>query len=373
MVARLVAILLLILLGTRSLPAIDSPPETSRARLPTRVDGVEIRQIHGWFACLYPWRYDPTESTVYPVRSLWRTPGDYQTPADIAEQNRILDEYGSGADVLAYSPNPAYPDHNHWLRTYFRNGNRPFFIAYEHVFGTRMLPADGAKDMNLRYNRQAFKNDIDAIVRNVVVPYAGRYVTYEGRAVIFLWAVGAMYGDFASLLDEVRATYPVAFIGSVGVMNAPSDPSELRTSMALDGFMEYGLYAESYERMTDTYAQTSGRWREMIRQFKAATAKPYLFIPTFQAAFDNSKVSTASPPMYPRSRGEVLHHAERIAEEFGTTYDPLGPFVVFSELFEGAAVIESQCVPDTLDKSDRYIGCGRGRLEVLKEVFGSAR
>jgi hypothetical protein len=59
-----------------------------------------------------------------------------------------------------------------------------------------------------------------------------------------------------------------------------------------------------------------------------------------------------------------------IKQEFGTAYDPLGPFVVFSELIEGAAVIESQCLSDTLDKRDRWVGCGTGRLEILKKYFG---
>jgi hypothetical protein len=72
--------------------------------------------------------------------------------------------------VLEYSANPTRTDHNHWLRTYFTNGNRPFFVAYEHVFGTTMVPRDGPKDMNVPYNRYAFKADIDAIVREVAVP-----------------------------------------------------------------------------------------------------------------------------------------------------------------------------------------------------------
>ena len=42
--------------------------------------------------------------------------------------------------------------------------------------------------------------------------------------------------------------------------------------------------------------------------------------------------------MYPVNRAEATHHAEVIKQEFGTVYDPLGPFVVFSELIEGAAV-----------------------------------
>jgi hypothetical protein len=373
MVARLSAVLLLILLFTRSVPAIDSPTaEANRPPVPTQIDGVEIEQIHGWFANIYPWKYLPTVSTVFPVRSLWGRPNDYQSPADIAEQNQLLAEYGSGADVLEYSPNPDLPDHNQWLRTYFRNGSRPFFVAYEHVFGTRLLPVDGAKDMTLRYNREGFTNDIDSIVRNVIVPFHDRYVTYHGRAVIYLWAATAMNGDFASLLDELRAKYPVAFIGSVGLMNLPTDPSVLRTVRALDGFMDYGLYAPSYEEMTSTYAQNSGLWRRMIRRFEAETGRTYLFIPTFQAAFDNTKFTGGDgrTPMYPRSRSEAIHHAERIKEEFGTVYDPIGPFAVFSELIEGAAVIESQCISDTVDKRDRWVGCGKGRLDILNSFFG---
>ena len=373
MVARLSAVLLLILLFTRSVPAIDNPIGTISPPVPISIDGVEIEHIKGWFANIYPWKYLPTLSTVFPVRSVWGRPNDYQSAADIAAQNQLLAEYGSGADVLEYSPNPDAPDHNQWLRTYFRNGSRPFFIAYEHVFGTRLIPVNGAKDMNVRYNREAFKTDIAAIVRNVVIPFQHRYVTIDGRAVIFLWAAGAMYGDFASLLDEVRAAYPVAFIGSVGLMHLQTDPSILRNFRALDGFMEYGLYAPSYDEMTDTYAQNSGLWRRMIRGFQAETGRKYLFIPTFQAAFDNTKFTggEGNAPMYPQSRGEVTHHAERIKEEFGTVYDPIGPFAVFSELIEGAAVIESQCISDTVDKRDRWVGCGTGRLDVLNSVFGN--
>jgi hypothetical protein len=149
-----------------------------------------MEQIHGWFANIYPWKYFPMLSTVFPVRSLWGRPNDYQSAADIAAQNRLLAEYGSGAD-----------------------SDRPFFVAYEHVFGTRLIPVNGAKDMNVRYNREAFKTDIDAIVRDVIIPFEHRYVTSHGLQ---------------------------------------TDPSVLRNFMALDGFMEYGLYAASYDEMTAT-------------------------------------------------------------------------------------------------------------------------
>lgn len=88
----------------------------------------------------------------------------------------------------------------------------------------------------------------------------------------------------------------------------------------------------------------------------------------------NSKYSEGegNPPMYPHSRADIVHHAERIKEEVGTVFDPIGPFVVFSELIEGAAVIESQCISDTLDKRDRWVGCGTGRLDILRHYFGAS-
>jgi hypothetical protein len=375
MVARVSPLLLGPLLLSIHVLAIDAPPTPPAGPpIPSRIEGIEMESIRGWFANIYPWKYVPNLSTVYPVRSLWATPNDYQSAADIAEQNARLSEYGSGADVLEYSANPAAPDHNHWLRTYFTNGDRPFFLAYEHVFGTRLIPDNGPKNMDLRYNRVAFKADIGTIVRDVVLPYRQRYVTYHGRAVVFLWAAAAMYGDFASVLDDVRAEYPVAFIGSVDLMHPRTDAATLRNFQALDGFMEYGLYAPDYERMTSIYAQNAAQWRQTIRAFQAATGRSYLFIPTFQAAFDNSKYTggAGNPPMYPHDRADIVHHAERIKEEFGTVFDPLGPFVVFSELIEGAAVIESQCISDTLDKRDRWVGCGTGRLDILRRYFGAS-
>jgi hypothetical protein len=370
MVTRIGALLLLLLLFARSAPAIDSDSGTSR-NIPARIDGVEIETISGWFANLYPWRYTPYDATVYPVPRLW-TPMAFQSPHAVTEQNRLLDEYGSGADVLEYNVNPAYPDHNHWLSTYFRNGSRPFFLAYEHVYGTRYMPADGPKNMDLAINQQIFRADIDFILRNVVLPFRDRYVTHRGRAVIYLWSTVQMEGDFASLLDQMRAKYPVMFIGSINILGMPSDPKVVRNLQALDGFMEYALVTNDYTRMVDGYRESSARWRLAINRFERETGKKYLFIPTFQAAYDDSRLIPPrnNPPMYPKTRAEVIRHASAVKSYMGTTYDRLGPFVVFSELAEGAAVIESECRPETMDREDRYVGCGTARLEIVKQFFG---
>ena len=340
--------------------------------VPLRVDGIELLSISGWFANLYPWRYIPNQATVYPVARLW-TPKGYQSPAAVREQNELLDEYGSGADVLEYNPNPVYPDHNHWLSTYFRNGRRPFFLLYEHINGTRYKPESGPKNIDVAYNREVFRVDIDFMVRHVILPYRDRYVTHNGRALIYMWSPSQLHGDLASLLDELRAKYPVMFIASPSLMAIPTDTQVLRNLAAFDGFMEYALVADDYMTMVNTYRANSVRWRLTIDQFSKQTRRKYVFIPTFQAAFDDSRVypPRANPQMYPRSRGDLMVHAAAIQSSRGTTYDRLGPFVVFSEFYEGGAVIESECLPQTADRPDRYVGCGTARLEILKQYFGN--
>jgi len=351
-------------------PNIDSNSDWARD-VPPQIAGVELQSIGGWFANIYPWRYIPSLATVYPVARLW-TPKGFQSPAAVREQNQLLDRYGSGADVLEYNVNPVYPDHNQWLTTYFRNGRRPFFLLYEHINGTRYLPETGPKNMDLAYNRQVFRSDIDFMVRNVIVPYADRYVTHNGRAVIYMWAPSQVKGDLASLLDEARAKYPVMFIGSPNLMGIPTDAQVLRNLAAFDGYMEYALVAADYSTMVDTYRANSARWRLTIDRFSKENGKHYLFIPTFQSAFDDSRMDPprGNPQMYPTSRADLYRHAAAIKSFMGTAYDPLGPFVVFSELYEGAAVIESECLPQTEDRPGRYVGCGTARLGILNSFFG---
>src|SRR3989344_2495596 len=35
------------------------------------INGVELSTIRGWLANIYPWEYDPKQSTVHPVARLW--------------------------------------------------------------------------------------------------------------------------------------------------------------------------------------------------------------------------------------------------------------------------------------------------------------
>ena len=345
--------------------------------IPERVNGVELSSIRGWLANIYPWGYLPEESTVHPVARLW-TPGQRPpSPFQMAEQCRQIKEFGGGASVLEYNPNPNDDDHDYWKTTDFASACGPFFLLYEHINGTRYTcPNNCPKDMNNPQNRKVFKEDIDFMFKNVIMPYQSRYITVNGRAVIYMWLSAQMNGDFASLLEEVKKEYPVFFIGSAEIWNQPNSVENIARVKSLDGFMEYGVGGRgNYLRAVQDYNRVSFFWRRYLRKLELETGKKYLFIPTFQAAYDDTKlIGRTSLPMYARSRDEVKIHAEMIKNSMGGVYESsVGPFVVYSELPEGAAVIESQCLPATIDTPGRFVGCGIARLQILKEYFGDAR
>lgn len=341
--------------------------------LPKRINGVELLTIRGWLANTYPWDYNPQHSTVHPVPILW-TPHQTQTPFQVMEQNRQLEEYGSGADILEFNVAPGNPDYNHWLRTYLTTGSRPFFVLYEHIHGnSNYTNVNGSKNMDLIQNRKAFTDDIGFFVKNVILPFQSRYVTHNGKAVIYMWSSTQMEGDFASLLEEVKNNYPVTFFGSGELGYRNSRGNNLARIKALDGFIEYSLggRSSSYLHAIRGYRNDSYAWRQYLRKLESETGKRFIFIPTFQAAYDDSNYpGRATPIMYPRTREEIELHAEIIRSDLNTIYDGIGPFVVYSELPEGAAVIESQCLPESMNRPGRYTGCGTGRLEVLKKYFG---
>lgn len=340
--------------------------------IPEQVNGIELTTIRGWFANIYPWDYEPEQSTVHPVENLW-TPYQKQTPFQILEQARQLEDYGSGADVLEFNVAPGNPDYNHWLRVYLTNNSRPFFVLYEHVHGnTNYVNENGPKNMDLVQNRKAFTKDIEFFMKNVILPFQSRYVTHNGKAVIYLWSSVQMGGDFASLLEEVKSKYPVIFFGSGEIWNRNPKENNLARVKALDGFMEYTMGGNSnYLNTVQNYQKASFRWRQTLRTLEIETGKKYIFIPTFQAAYDDTKArGRTTPAMYPRTKEEMEFHAELIKSNLYASYDGIGPFTVYGELPEGAAVIESQCLPETINRPGRYTGCGTGRLEILKQFFG---
>jgi hypothetical protein len=229
---------------------------TTVASIPDRVDGQEINNIYGWWAAIYPnWPFVPSMATVWPVASLW-TPSrvwddlNPQSPAQLRLSAAQLGAYGSSVDILEFNPNPEYPDFVQWKQGYFAqiaSLGRAFMLGYEHINGTRMRPAgvsaQGAQffDMSDPYNRAVFTEDIDFMFREVILPYSDYYVTSNGRAVIYLWNTENMRGDFGSLLREIKARYPVFFIGSEWHKPHEDSADEMGRFDAMDGFMAYSV------------------------------------------------------------------------------------------------------------------------------------
>jgi hypothetical protein len=340
--------------------------------IPNRINGIDLRTIKGWLAARYPWRYFPERASVHPISRLW-TPNQYPTYYQTTLQNQQLDENGSGGDVLQYNPNPSSSEPNTWLRTYFSNGNRPFFLLYEHVFGTRFNCNNCIVDMDNTMNRQVFKDDIKFMFENVIMQYQNRYITVDGRAVIYLWASSVFSGDFPGLLREVKKEYPVFFLASDKIGSFHKRGSEdYERIKEIDGFMAYTLGGgqESYVQSMQSYYIVSFRWSRFLRLLQSDTGKRYLFIPTFQFAYDDTKViGRSAPALYAKNAEEVQYHFRLIREGYNRgIYDDIGPFVIYSELPEGGAVIESQCRDGTTDiPGERFVGCGMVRLDMLND------
>lgn len=366
------------------------------ASVPERIDGQELSNLYGWWAAIYSnWPFVPQQATVWPVSSLW-TPSSWdaalpQSASELRRSAEQLNEYGSALDILEFNPNPEYPDFVRWKQGYLGQLDRlgrVFMLGYEHVNGTRFRQLGvSAKnstptfDMSDAYNRAVFTQDVDFMFREVIVPYVDYYVTANGRAVIYLWNTENMLGDFASLLNEVKARYPVAFIGSETHQPRDDDEAALARIDALDGFMAYSVLDPDNEgnyarAMTEQY-WSSVVFRDFLRAYEAQHPGRYrLFIPTFQAAFDDSRYpgrsnadgSPKTVPMYPRTREELFGAAQAVktATSQQHIYDAYGPMVIYNELFEGAAVIESQ--PYAAPAS-QYHGFGLDRLAIVKHFF----
>ena len=369
----------------------------SPASVPDRVDGQDISSIYGWWAGIYPnWPFVPQLASVWPVQQLWTPSATWndliaQSPAQVRASAQQLTDFGSGLDVLEFNPNPAYPDFVQWKQGYFSQIDaigRPFLLGYEHINGTRMQPLGPSGplatkyDMSDPYNRAVFTEDIDFMFREVIVPYLNYYVTSNGRAVIYLWNTENMLGDFAGLLNEIKARYPVMFIGSEWHKPDGSDAQAMARFDAMDGFMGYSVpdpgNEGNYQRaMTEQY-WSALVFRNWLRDYEASHPGKYrLFIPTFQPAFDDSRFPGRSTPsgaptvvpMYPRSRDELYGAAQAlktaVAQEH--VFDSYGPFVIYNELYEGAAVIESQPYAAPLSE---YHGFGLDRLSIVRQFFG---
>jgi len=381
--------------------ALVAGSQVRSAPIPDRVDGQDINDIYGWWAAIYPnWPFVPDLASVWPAPRLWTPSRQWsdlipQSPAQVRMSADQLNAYGSSVDVLEFNPNPAYPDFVQWKQGYFSqiaSLNRAFIVGYEQINGTRLHPigttgADALKyDMSDPYNRAVFTEDIDFIFREIVQPYSAWCVTSDGRAVIYLWNTESMLGDFGSLLNEVKAQYPVMFIGSEWHKPDEADAPLMARLDALDGFMAYSVLdpdnAGNYSHAITEQYWSALVFRNWLRDYEAtrqsSPGKYRLFIPTFQSAYDDSRFPGRQmpngvakvTPMYPGTQQELLNGAQALKTAIvqDHIFDNYGPFVIYNELYEGAAVIESQ--PYAAPPSE-YHAFGLERLSVVGQFFGA--
>lgn len=366
---RRIVLLFLLLISVR--------PQTSLAQteIPKNISGVELSNLgNGWFANRYPWMYSKRRATVHPHPTLW-TPESHQTPSEIREDCHILNQHGAVADVWLFNPYPGHSDYNYWLSVQGipECDSRKFFLLYEHIGPTAYVgDPDGRKNMDLEVNREVWRRDIDFLVRKMILPNQKRYIVINGKAVIYLWATGAMYGNFVSLLDEARTKYPVAFIGSPGVMAQSEEELPVDSLLkSLDGFMEYAIVLPSYNDAVKTYIENSRTLRRKINSWKTETKRDYVFLPMFQFAFDDSRwPGRTTPQMYPTSKEEVEKFALQVLKATRDgVFDIALPFVIWSEIYEGTAAIPSLCMEDNKNTPTRFVGCGTERLELVQKFF----
>ena len=393
--AKRVVLLVALLMAMR---LVSVPTFGQQFSIPHEVYGVEITGVRGWHANRYFWPNIPELATVWPI---FREPGQFPSAFEVAHDTQLLVQYGSGADVITFNPNTDSPDYNQLLRNgyladcglddkYGHNG-RPFYLLYEHVNGTRFVHTreDRRIDMSLTVNRQRFEEDLKFMLESIIVPCQARYVTWNRRALIFLWSMGDMIYA-APLLEEMRIKYPVAFVGGVNVLHFPSlqGPEDMKSLQALDVIMEYTLYPVvptpveatagriDYARMVRMHSAGNLHLSFAINEFEKVTGRKYLLIPTMPFAFDDTKwPGRTNLPMYALNKREVEDFAKRLYDGMrnGIYSLLIGPFTIWDEYFEGGAVAPSQCTSATLDRPGRFVGCGYTRLAIMEQFFSKGK
>jgi hypothetical protein len=348
------------------------------------VPGRELSKLRRPLAMVsrYPiWVYQPEFSTVYSIR---RVPG---VPADkriIQEQNDELEDYGIEVDILQFNPNPEYPDWELYQDNYLAvPSTRPFFVLYENHFGTRyyfdrrdLKRGIYSVDLSLPHNREVLFEDLRIILERFVLPHDSRYLTCEGRALVYFWA-SQIFRNAKPVLQEAKRMFPLFLLGAEDPFHiSPLDDAVQRVS-ALDGVMPYALYRAGwyvgkYDVMRDEYFWQMIWWAQFLRKH-APNAKLF---GTLQVAFDDSKVpGSRRPPMYPDSVDAVCRLASIIrTSTMGNT--DLGFVVdgavhaVYDEYYEGAAIERS--FPPPLGASHYRIRSalsGTVRLEIMREYL----
>lgn len=355
----------------------------SLGNLPNRIDGVEFSSLKKpvVMTSRYPtWTYRPKWSTVIPIRGVPGKPPDRRI---IQEQNNELNEFNIDVDIIQFNPNPEVEDWKILRQNYLpAQRDRPFFLLYEHHFGTRYRwEQDGnVKFINLGnpYNRAVFFQDIEFMLANIAVPNRKQYVTFDGRAAIYMWAT-PIYKNAGPVFREAKKKYPVFLIGGEDPYHFPKRSDAIERVLALDAVMPYGTnragrYVGRYNVMIDEYIQGLYMWSLKLREYDSLHIKLFT---TVMFAFDHSNAPERRlPPFYPRSINDVVRLCKILRSFISINSSAMygkpddGVHVVYDELFEGSAI--EQSFPPQRNEPNWRIRTelsGLTRLQLMKEFF----
>jgi len=330
----------------------------------------------------YPtWVYRERQSTVYPIRLR-----DGQLPDVwiIEAQNKELNDFGIHFDVIQFNPNPEAPEDWNRLRSNFlRVGNmRPFCLLYEHHMATRYLwiRQDGKRhhiDLSTPHNKRVFFEDMEFMLRNIIIPHEKNYISLNGKALIYLWAA-PVFWNAGPVLKEAKQKYPIAFISGEDGFYPHEEPHAIERIKQVDIIMPYSLnraaqYAGRYGTMIEKYMAGLYEWARHLEEHSPET----ILYTRMQFAFDdtNSTASLGRLPLYPDSICQVETLAERIIQIMTEitaerSVKHWGVFVIASEYFEGDAC-ETSFPPSPSAKNFliREALSGTARLNILRRFF----
>lgn len=371
----------------------DRDAKAADYNYPEKVPGVEFYRLRSPVTMVsrYPtWEYEPEKNTVFSIR---REPNEAADQRIIKEQNDELEKYHIQVDMLQFNPNPREDIHDWELleQNYLAvPSERPFFILYEHHFGTRykferkaLKEGRYVADLSLPHNRDVLFEDIKLLVDRFVLPFGSRYVTHDGRAFVYFWA-SQIYKNAKPVFEELKRRFPVFLIGAEDPFHINKSPDAIRRVSSMDGFIPYALYRAGwyvgrYPVMRHEYFWNMIRWSEFLRKH----SRHAKLFGTLQVAFDDSAVPWSDRvPMYPNSVDQVYELASIIRSSMiGPRSSMIEPYnlgfvldgavhAVYDEYFEGAAIEQSRPPEAFFSNYDiRLALSGTTRLEIMSHSF----
>jgi hypothetical protein len=338
------------------------------------VKGKELARMEnkGWFAACYPaWAYDPSHAPIHPVPELF-TPGRSQYPRQIQYQSRQLNDYGSALDIISFLSNPVNSSFNYYRNNYFGIANRPFMVLEEHLDDPAYSgPVGAAKDMDDPRNQQAFFDSLAFWLENVVYANPDYYIVMNGEPVTYYWNTNQMLGESGRVIREAKKMFRFKMIGGEGIGSDPQE-QDIDRLASLDGFMTYSTDWNNftdYNEMVATSVEQGKSFKDFLAKNVPGAQEKTLF-GTFTASFDDHlSRGGKNNILYPRSREEMENFCQVILDGQESGYiSRCGPMAVYSELFEGSSVCETEIREE---EPGRYVGYGTGRLELLRDYFGN--